>query len=325
MSHMIHQKARTLERYPSRYPLEDWQVPWTTPLPAYQPVYEDRVVGKSYADPIENLPIDPTDKNAIQFHSENDNGLDRSSSSAKTADFVPSDYDGMYDINPETGLPINPAGRTGVFMRGFLGRFGPNHAADPVVTRWKRDTSGELILDDQDSPILEGILIQRKDNGEMAIPGGMVEPGQNVSATLVAEFAEEALGALNEGQNKDEKMAAARDMFKRLDQTLIYKGYVDDPRNTDNAWMETEVTNFHDETGEVTRDVQLEAGDDAAKVRWFDLYPGEEMTEYLKSKGKKPMFASHQDFIDKVYDLHHEEYEDVEMSVSTDESDVDDL
>ena len=30
----------------------------------------------------------------------------------------------------------------------------------------------------------------------------------------------------------------------------IYRGYVDDPRNTDNAWMETVVMHFHDESGE---------------------------------------------------------------------------
>ena len=30
----------------------------------------------------------------------------------------------------------------------------------------------------------------------------------------------------------------------------IYRGYVDDPRNTDNAWMETVVMHFHDECGE---------------------------------------------------------------------------
>jgi len=29
----------------------------------------------------------------------------------------------------------------------------------------------------------------------------------------------------------------------------VYKGYVDDPRNTDNAWMETVAVNFHDELG----------------------------------------------------------------------------
>lgn len=34
------------------------------------------------------------------------------------------------------GIPINPSGRTGVKGRGQLGKWGPNHAADPVVTRF---------------------------------------------------------------------------------------------------------------------------------------------------------------------------------------------
>jgi hypothetical protein len=32
-------------------------------------------------------------------------------------------------------VPLNPLGRTGMNGRGLLGRFGPNHAADPIVTR----------------------------------------------------------------------------------------------------------------------------------------------------------------------------------------------
>lgn len=30
----------------------------------------------------------------------------------------------------------NPYGRTGIEGRGSLGRFGPNHAADPIATRF---------------------------------------------------------------------------------------------------------------------------------------------------------------------------------------------
>ena len=33
-------------------------------------------------------------------------------------------------------FPRNPIGRTGMIGRGLLGRWGPNHAADPVVTRY---------------------------------------------------------------------------------------------------------------------------------------------------------------------------------------------
>lgn len=51
----------------------------------------------------------------------------------------------------------------------------------------------------------------------------------------------------------------------------VYKGYVDDPRNTDNAWMETIAYNFHDESGEVVGQLKLQAGDDAVGVRWIDI------------------------------------------------------
>lgn len=42
-------------------------------------------------------------------------------------------YEGVYEVRD--GRPINPIGRTGVTGRGQLGKWGPNHAADPIVTR----------------------------------------------------------------------------------------------------------------------------------------------------------------------------------------------
>lgn len=38
---------------------------------------------------------------------------------------------------------------------------------------------------------------------------------------------------------------------KTSKQFQIYKGYLDDQRNTDNAWVETVAMNFHDETGKM--------------------------------------------------------------------------
>lgn len=52
-------------------------------------------------------------------------------------------FHGNYEIRDKR--PINPAGRTGIIGRGLLGRWGVNHAADPIVTRWKRDASGSII------------------------------------------------------------------------------------------------------------------------------------------------------------------------------------
>ena len=50
---------------------------------------------------------------------------------------------------------------------------------------------------------------------------------------------------------------------------LVYQGYVDDARNTDNAWMETAAFHFHCE-GAVAN-LNLAAGDDAAHAFWLDI------------------------------------------------------
>ena len=78
--------------------------------------------------------------------------------------------------------PLNPRGRTGVGGRGVLGKWGPNHAADPVVTRWKlADNGHRLVAEESGKPVLEFVCIQRRDTGVWAIPGGMVDPGERVS------------------------------------------------------------------------------------------------------------------------------------------------
>ncbi|VDK86812.1 unnamed protein product [Litomosoides sigmodontis] len=72
----------------------------------------------------------------------------------------------------------------------------------------------------------------------------------------------------------------------------LYRGYVDDPRNTDNAWIETVVVNFHD-TDDRLKNVKLRAGDDAIKLRWITVSENEKL------------YASHEDFI-KLLAKHHD-------------------
>ena len=69
--------------------------------------------------------------------------------------------------------PLNIRGRTGLQGRGVLGRYGPNHAADPIVTRWKRDEKGKQVYEPSSGrPVLQFVAIQRRDTSEWAIPGG---------------------------------------------------------------------------------------------------------------------------------------------------------
>jgi ADP-ribose pyrophosphatase len=90
----------------------------------------------------------------------------------------------------------------------------------------------------------------------------MVDAGEHVSTTLKREFIEEALNGKIQESELDE-------FFSKGDE--IYKGYVDDPRNTDNAWMETSAVNFHDESGQFLSKLNFEAGDDAIAIHWIDV------------------------------------------------------
>lgn len=195
-------------------------------------------------------------------------------------------YDGVYEI--VDGFPLNIFGRTGLTGRGVLGRWGPNHAADPIVTRWKRDKSKEIIKDDTSSlPILQFVAIKRRDSGEWAIPGGMVDPGEVVTSTLKREFLEEALNVLEKTELEKEAVSnQLKDFFSKGNE--VYKGYVDDPRNTDNAWMETVAMHFHDDSGESVGSMKFCAGDDAVGVQWLDL------------DKQLSLYASHSRLLEKI-------------------------
>jgi 8-oxo-dGTP pyrophosphatase MutT (NUDIX family) len=118
------------------------------------------------------------------------------------------------------GMPRNPIGRTGLTGRGLLGKYGPNEAADALVTRFNKNG------------VLEMISVKRKDNGQWAIPGGMVMPDENPRFTAIRELFEEAIYK-GESDSNDKLKA-----FLRTGRAAVYIGYVDDPRNTDIAWME---------------------------------------------------------------------------------------
>ncbi len=115
------------------------------------------------------------------------------------------------------GRPRNPLGRTGLSGRGFWGRWGPNAAVDPVITRLQ-PRSREL----------EILLIKRGSADQWALPGGIIRNGDSVS------------------------MAAARSLLEKtslqIDPTRflsVGEQVVEDFRNTDHAWVESQVVFAH--------------------------------------------------------------------------------
>jgi ADP-ribose pyrophosphatase len=267
--HCLHTKARSTPYLggPERTPVEDGQISWSHSWPEYTPV-------KYIAPAVAAAPVwaDRPEEISSRLWNEVDRGIDRTS------------FIGRYNICPESKMPLNPMGRTGMAERGLLGRYGPNHAADPLVTRFCRCADGSVVLDASGAPIVEFVAIKRKDTGEWAIPGGMVNRGEFFSATVMREFGEEAMNTLElPDARREEITKKIKLLFGGA--KMIYAGYVDDPRNTDNAWMETAVVHAHDATGECFDAFPLHAGDDAAAVQWMPITPSIQL------------YASHANFV----------------------------
>lgn len=145
----------------------------------------------------------------------------------------------------ENGFPLNPMGRTGLAGRGILDKWGSTEAADPVVTRHHPQTGG-----------LEVLIIQRNDTGEWAFPGGKVDAGETPAMAAGRELVEEA-GV--RGVDLD---------FSRA--SPVYAGYIDDSRNTDNAWMESTALHLHLNEEQASA-IVIEAGSDADAARWVAI------------------------------------------------------
>lgn len=137
---------------------------WAIPFDDYKPrnYTSDSVLNAPYADP--SIKVD-----SIPFNNfETAKGINRRS------------HVGEYKLVND--VPRNPLGRTGITGRGDLGLWGPNHAVDPIVTRWKKGQN--------DRKVLEWIAIQRE-NGEWAIPGGMIRAKESRPVGKYLSFVQE--------------------------------------------------------------------------------------------------------------------------------------
>ncbi|QQG45202.1 MAG: NUDIX domain-containing protein [Candidatus Sungiibacteriota bacterium] len=224
MRQPLHKKAR-LEKpsvYPERFSVPDDKVDWCSYFGEYRPPYfvAPEILERFYQNPSE---VDPEDCCKIKrpFYSfENKVELDSSN------------------------RPRNPRGRTGLAGRGILWRWGANLAVDTVLSRLNAETDE-----------LELLLINRKDTGELALPGGMVNKGEKIREAQEREFEEETGLKIS-----------------MEDSETVYCGYVDDQRNTDNAWMETVASHKHMGSNQAST-LSFRAGDDAENVLWHSLKP----------------------------------------------------
>lgn len=133
--------------------------------------------------------------------------------------------------------------------------------------------------------MFEVFLILRKDNNRWAFSGGKLDPYEDHFDAMKREFIEETLKEKNGKTIVKEVMK----MFKKCFE--IFKGYIDDSKNTDFAWMEGKGYACHDITGKLLKHVKWKfEKKEVIEVRWFT----EEETKDLE------FHASHKNILGKA-------------------------
>jgi ADP-ribose pyrophosphatase len=178
-----------------------------------------------------------------------------------------------------SNLPVQNE-KTGIVGRGLLGKYGPNHAADPLVTYTDAET-GEKYM-----------VVITRETGECAIPGGMVDDGEIVSQTILREFREETQNKKDlDPELKIKIESMIEELFKGG--KVVYQGIVDDPRNTDNAWIETTCVHFEIKDPWLFKNLPLQGdGYETKHARWLRISDDE-----VDFRG---LYANHREFVVKA-------------------------
>ena len=202
-----HVKARSRNKaYPERFRVPDEKLAFDQEWREYKPKFFEHEVLTKFARGVKEEPspqkwADPNTLASSEFQAE----LQKRKTFSTSLPFgalIEQTLSEAVRFDTKTGAPLNPRGRTGIVGRGLLGKFGPNHAADPIVTRFHP----------KDPEKLQFVAIQRKDTGDWALPGGMVDAGENTSLTVRREFEEEA-GKTGQNALLDELFSSGKPVY----------------------------------------------------------------------------------------------------------------
>ena len=266
-----------------RQPLGDNQVPWKMKWDHQPPFYDsDEVKIQDARNDNEYNPADPK-----SFPSYNFNDFDAVNKVYRIS------YSGHYKQNSKN-LPLNPAGRTGLAGRGVLPRWGPNHVVEPIVTRWKGNHGN----------ILEFVAVQCTYSGaKWGIPSDSVAIDDDMQK-------DKETGKKTEPKKKWKEEVIPKNLKRCFEETAmkenyndalltefflkhpveVYKGRTADERNTDNAWVEIVAVNYHDATGQETKDLQTNF---KHQVQWLEI------------DRRLDLFTPHKWIIQRVAELHN--------------------
>lgn len=124
---------------------------------------------------------------------------------------------------------------------------------------------------DSEKPVLQVAIIRRHGCFEWNLTGGLIEISSDELITLQRQLLEEALNL--EYDVSPEMVVGYQEKIGEafVNRTLIYRGYVEDQRNTDNAWIESAVFHVHDEEDLSVATLPLPPEDETDRPVWRDV------------------------------------------------------
>ncbi|XP_034059864.1 LOW QUALITY PROTEIN: transient receptor potential cation channel subfamily M member 2 [Gymnodraco acuticeps] len=166
----------------------------------------------------------------------------------------------------------NPGGRTGMRGRGALSQLGPNPNLDLVLTRWG----------DSECSVLDYLVVWDEKKGTLALPGGPIESADHLPVILRRTMGKKMYEIVN---------------AKLSEGTKVFEGYVDDCRNTDNAWVEITVLNIHlDRASQTTDDINSMVVSSHGALQWREV------------SGKTRLSSNQGDSLRLVAELHNRKF-----------------
>ena len=216
------------QAYPPRLCVADDMVPWSREWPEYAPVeYTDASVLENYEvrngpmrwadapDPTAEVKEDPWSASGATIAPGLVNAPALTSKRLWERLTFEGDIAFEQDATPRVGLPrgsygrpLNPRGRTGLAGRGLLGKWGPNHAADPIVTRWHPSTNK-----------LQVVVVKRQDGtDEWSLPGRLIREGETMAKALREAFEPRAVNYQGQTYEEDRTRLLLDQLFDMTDE-----------------------------------------------------------------------------------------------------------
>ncbi|CAF0919426.1 unnamed protein product [Brachionus calyciflorus] len=179
---------------------------------------------------------------------DNESGLDRTSCL------------GEYIVR--NGIPLNPHGRQGISGRGSLYFWGPNQFYEIIFTRYKTNNRGEYSFDTNGKSVVEFLALDNK-RSKLRFPSVLQEKNVTLEELIERNLIYELFSI-----EKMDHMSILTILKNPINITRYYK---ESKFNTDNAWFEFCVINYHDQADKIFPLLKLKDSFDGRKLSWKEI------------------------------------------------------